>query len=367
MTERLTVPVELERGSYRVDIGTAILDDPQSWGSVLGDETVLLVSNDTVAPLYADRLESALGERDVHRHIIPDGEPHKNVSTWSGIIDRLIEIRARRDATLIALGGGVVGDICGFAAASYMRGIRFVQVPTTLLAQVDASVGGKTGINHTAGKNLIGAFHQPAAVIIDTATLDTLPRREYLAGLAEVVKYGAIMDAEFLDRIESMIDAVTARDPEVLRELVARSVRNKAKVVSADEREGGIRAILNFGHTFGHAIESVTGYARYLHGEAVAIGMVMAASLSERRGLCEAGTAARLERLLAALGLTTTLPDDIATAPLIETMGLDKKAVAGGLRLVLLTSTGEAVIDQDSSETEIAAAIDACRDPSRAI
>lgn len=361
MTGTQTVTVNLDRDAYPVHVGTGILGDADTWSPHLGAGRVLIVTNDVVAPLYADTLEAALAGRDVHRHVIPDGEPHKTLETWSGILDRLVAIRARRDTAVIALGGGVVGDIAGFAAASYMRGVRFLQAPTTLLAQVDASVGGKTGVNHERGKNLVGAFHQPAAVVIDTATLETLPPREYAAGLAEVVKYGAIMDPDLLAWLEESADAVRAREPSALRHAVTRSVENKARIVAADEKEGGIRAILNFGHTFGHAIEAVTAYAEYLHGEAVAIGMIMAATLSERRGLCHEGTANRLIRLLDALNLPSALPGHVPTNALLDAMGLDKKAVAGGLRLILLREAGTAVIDADSSERDIAAAIDACR------
>ncbi len=362
MSDTHTVPVALERDGYSVYVGTGILDDSASWSPHLGNGAVLLVSNETVAPLYADRVAAALSGREIHRHILPDGEPFKTLESWSGILDFLVAIRARRDATIIALGGGVVGDIAGFAAASYMRGIRCIQAPTSLLAQVDASVGGKTGVNHERGKNLIGAFHQPRAVIIDTDTLGTLPEREYTAGLAEVVKYGAIMDAGFLDWLEAHAEAVAAREPAALRHMVSRSVDNKARIVCQDEREGGIRAILNFGHTFGHALEAITSYSEYLHGEAVAIGMAVAARLSESRGLCPAGTADRLTALMQRLGLPHRLPEHHPTAALLDAMGLDKKAVASGLRLILLEQAGQAIIDQESSELEIEAALRAARD-----
>lgn len=361
MTGLLTVTVDLARGAYPAYVGTGILGDSATWSAHLGGGKVLVVSNETVAPLYADTLLAALRRHDTRLHVIPDGEPHKTVATWSGILDRLVEFQARRDATLIALGGGVVGDIGGFAAACYMRGIRLLQAPTTLLAQVDASVGGKTGVNHARGKNLIGAFYQPAAVVIDTSTLATLPPREFAAGLAEVVKYGAIMDADLLAWLETAVDRVQAREPAALRHLIARSVGNKARIVAADELEGGIRAILNFGHTFGHALEAVTAYADFLHGEAVSIGMVIAARLSEERGLCAAGMAGRLRGLLRAFGLPTEVPSRIPTAALAEAMGLDKKALATGLRLILLAQPGKAVIDSGSSIEAIAATIDACR------
>ncbi len=332
-----TIEVNLPSGSYPVYIGPDILADAGLWQKHLGNGSLLIVSNEVVAPLYLQRLRAGLQGRAEVVHIIPDGEQYKTQDTWSGILDHLVNIHARRDTTVIALGGGVVGDITGFAAASYMRGIGFVQVPTTLLAQVDASVGGKTGINHAQGKNLIGAFHQPAAVIIDTNTLLSLPRKELNAGLAEVVKYGAIMDPALFDWLESSAAKVNARETEALHHLICQSVQNKAKIVSSDEREGGIRAILNFGHSFGHAVETLTAYRQFLHGEAVAIGMVIAARLSELRGLCANGTADRLCRLLRLFDLPLELPQTVTTPAMMEALELDKKGLAGGLRLILLT------------------------------
>ncbi len=271
-------------------------------------------------------------------------------------------MQARRDATLIALGGGVVGDITGFAAACYMRGVRFIQAPTTLLAQVDASVGGKTAINHVRGKNLVGAFHQPSAVVIDSATLATLPAREFRAGMAEVIKYGAIRDPEFFEWLERNASAITGQSPDALDEVIDRSVRNKAEIVSEDEKEAGIRALLNLGHSFGHALESETSYARFLHGEAVAIGMVCAAVLSESRGLCAPGTAGRLAALLESFRLPVRIPGDLSLDGLAAALALDKKAVASGLRLVLLTDIGRAVVDDRSTEEAIMAAMNHCRE-----
>ncbi|MDZ4728951.1 MAG: 3-dehydroquinate synthase [Xanthomonadales bacterium] len=360
MTDRITVQVEVGQRGYPVHIGHGLLDLTEPWQALSTGKT-LIVSNAVVAPLYLDRLLASLGDRDCSSHIIADGEPHKTIATWSSIIDKLIAMHARRDCNLIALGGGVVGDISGFAAASYMRGVRFFQVPTTLLAQVDSSVGGKTGVNHSKGKNLLGAFHQPGMVLIDTQTLDTLPVREFRAGLAEVVKYGAIMDSGFLAWLESSVAAINSRDASALAFLIQRSVESKAKVVAADEMEAGIRATLNFGHSFGHALEAITAYAEFLHGEAVAIGMVIAATLSEQRGLCPAGTAARLGRLLQALGLPTDLPRVVSTAAMLDALQLDKKAVAGGLRLILLEEVGKAIIDDSSKRQQIEAAIDCCR------
>lgn len=357
------IDVQLAAGRYPVYLGRGLLGDAGLWRKHLGPGKVLIVSNDTVAPLYLDVLRAALGERGAEVHVIPDGEQYKTVETWYGIIDRLVGMQARRDATLIALGGGVVGDITGFAAACYMRGVRFLQAPTTLLAQVDASVGGKTGINHVKGKNLVGAFHQPGAVFIDSNTLDTLPAREFSAGLAEVVKCGAIRDAPFFDWLEERADAAAARDPDTLDHLIRSSVENKAQVVAEDEKEAGVRALLNFGHSFGHALESATSYRRFLHGEAVAIGMVTAARLSEMRSLCPAGSADRLAGLLQRLGLPVRIPSDLSPEDLARALDLDKKALASGLRLILLHAIGSATIDGSSSERDIIAALRDNRGP----
>jgi len=352
-----TINVELAANAYPVYLGRGLLSDVPLWRRHLGQGKVLVVSNDTVAPLYLETLRPVLEGLRAELHIIPDGEQFKTVETWYGILDKLVQMKARRDASLIALGGGVVGDITGFAAACYMRGIRFLQAPTTLLAQVDASVGGKTGINHVQGKNLVGAFHQPAAVFIDTATLDTLATREFSAGLAEVIKYGAIRDGEFFDWLESRAEAIDAREPQALEHLISRSVMNKAEIVARDEKESGVRALLNFGHSFGHALEAETGYQRFLHGEAVAIGMVVAAGLSESRGLCAAGTASRLADLLQRCGLPVHIPADVAVEGLARALELDKKALASGLRLILLDAIGAARVDDRSTETEILGAM----------
>jgi len=354
----ISLDIQLESARYPVYLGRGGLRRGDLWRQHLGDGKLLVVSNDVVAPLYLESLAGALGDRPFEVHVIPDGERHKTLATWSGIIDALVEMRARRDATLLALGGGVVGDITGFAAAAYMRGVRFLQAPTTLLAQVDASVGGKTGVNHVRGKNLIGAFHQPAAVMIDSATLDTLPAREFNAGLAEVVKYGAIRDAPFFDWLEANADRIAARDADAVDELIRRSVENKAEIVGQDEKEAGIRALLNLGHSFGHALESETGYETFLHGEAVAIGMATAAGLSERRGLCPRGTAERIGALLERFDLPVRIPAGLDVARLTAALALDKKAVESGLRLVLLRAIGEAVVDRGSSADEIVAAME---------
>jgi len=352
-----TIHVELAANAYPVYLGRGLLSDAELWRKHLGQGKVLVVSNETVAPLYLQSLQPALEGLQAEFHVLPDGERYKTLETWSGILDKLVRMQARRDASLIALGGGVVGDITGFAAACYMRGVRFLQAPTTLLAHVDASVGGKTGINHVQGKNLVGAFHQPAAVFIDSATLDTLAAREFGAGLAEVVKYGAINDAPFFDWLEAEADAIDARAPQALDYLIARSVTNKAEIVAQDERESGIRALLNFGHSFGHALEADTAYRRFLHGEAVAIGMVVAAGLSEGRGLCPEGTSRRLAQLLLRFGLPVQIPADIPVEGLARVLELDKKALASGLRLILLEAIGSARVDDRSSESEIIGAM----------
>ena len=357
-----TIEVELAANGYPVYLGRDILSDPELWRRHLGSGKVLVVSNEVVAPLYMDILESALAGRAFETHILPDGERYKTVETWSGIIDCLVGMQARRDASLIALGGGVVGDITGYAAASYVRGVRFLQAPTTLLAQVDASVGGKTGVNHIKGKNLIGAFHQPATVVIDTATLDTLPEREFSAGMAEVVKYGAINDPAFFEWLEDHADDIVSRRHEALEYVIRRSVLNKADIVRQDEKEAGIRALLNFGHSFGHALEAETAYAEFLHGEAVAIGMVVAARLSENRGLCESGATDRLAALLERFALPVRIPRDIRIEGLSAALQLDKKALASGLRLILLSSLGQARVDETSTSGEITLAMQQSRD-----
>ena len=349
----ITIDIELESARYPVYVGRNGLVREELWAPHLGDGAVLVVSNDRVAPLYLDSLATGLDGRAFDVHVIPDGERHKTVTTWKGIIDKLVDMQARRDTQLIALGGGVVGDITGFAAAAYMRGVRFLQAPTTLLAQVDASVGGKTGVNHERGKNLIGAFHQPASVVIDSATLDTLPKREFNAGMAEVVKDGAICDAPFFDWLEANADRIAARAGDAIDEMIRRSVENKARIVSQDEKESGVRALLNLGHSFGHALESETAYADFLHGEAVAIGMVTAAMLSEQRGLCPTGTAERIGALLGRFDLPVRIPAHLDLTRLAAALELDKKAVASGLRLVLLQDIGTAVIDRDSSAKNI--------------
>jgi 3-dehydroquinate synthase len=354
-----TVNVDLQDRSYKVYIGAGMLGHEHTALNISSGSTVLVVSNDTVAPLYMDQLIQSLPSVNVHQLILPDGESYKTIEHWSQIIDKLVEIRATRDATVVTLGGGVIGDMGGFAAASYMRGINFIQIPTSLLAQVDASVGGKTGFNHPLGKNLIGAFHQPAAVLVDIETLKTLPAREFSAGLAEVVKIAAVRDAGFLDWLEDNSEAIMGRDPTVLTTMIKRSIANKAAVVAEDEREAGVRALLNFGHSFAHALETLTDYRLYFHGEAVAIGMMVAGKLSEIRGLCEAGFTERLGNLLQLFDLPLKLPATLDPEDILETMKLDKKVIAGSARLILVKSAGRGIIDSGSDKLQIVAAIKA--------
>lgn len=356
-----TVKVDLADRSYTVYIGSGILGGAHPVFEMCKGSTVLIVSNQTVAPLYLDHLAGSFTSANIHRLVLPDGEAHKTSEHWLQIIDKLVKIRATRDTTLVTLGGGVIGDLGGFAAASYMRGINFIQVPTSLLAQVDASVGGKTGFNHPKGKNLIGAFHQPGAVLIDIETLKTLPAREFSAGLAEVAKIAAVRDEAFLNWLENNDAAIMSREPEAITSMIRRSVANKADVVAEDEREAGIRALLNFGHSFAHAIETLTGYNTYLHGEAVSIGMMVASRLSEIRGLCGTGFSERLGNLLRTFNLPLTVPAQLNTDDMLETMKLDKKVIAGSSRLILVKSAGHGIIDSGSDKLQVAAAIDASR------
>ena len=353
-----TVKVDLEDRSYTVYIGSGILGKKHPAFDIADSSSALIVSNEKVAPLYLASLIKSLAGTDVHSLVLPDGESFKTLDYWSKIIDKLVGMGATRDATIFTLGGGVIGDIGGFAAASYMRGIRFIQVPTSLLAQVDASVGGKTGFNHPQGKNLVGAFHQPDAVLIDIDTLETLPEREFSAGLAEVVKIAAVRDAEFLEWLEQNHAGIMARKAEIITEMIRRSIANKAAVVIEDEREAGVRALLNFGHSFGHALETLTDYRQYLHGEAVAIGMMVASRLSEIRGLCEPGFSVRLGNLLAAFELPLRLPASLEPDSIIETMKLDKKVIAGMARLILVKAAGGGIIDSTSDKLQIMEAIE---------
>ncbi|WP_328986690.1 3-dehydroquinate synthase [Thiorhodovibrio winogradskyi] len=362
MNKRLDI--NLGARSYPIFIGPGLLREPDLLRPWIGAQQVMVVSNTTVAPLYLESLRAGLTGLQVAECILPDGEIYKGLNTWHGIFDALLARRFARDCTLIALGGGVVGDITGFAAACYQRGVSFIQVPTTLLAQVDSSVGGKTGINHPAGKNMIGAFHQPVAVIADTDTLSTLPARELAAGLAEVVKYGLIRDPAFFDWLEARADALCNRDAVALIEAIERSCQNKAEVVEADERELGQRALLNLGHTFGHAIEAGLGYGDWLHGEAVAAGMVMAAELSRQLGWLDAAAVSRIRRLLTRFGLPVAPPPGLGGERMLELMAVDKKVRAGAPRLVLLQGIGSALVTRDVTAEQIMASIDATRDQS---
>lgn len=350
-----TLHVDLASRSYPIYIGTNLLEQPALFEPHLkSSTTVFIVSNTTVAPLYAKTLTNTLSQlgKTVRLLELPDGESFKDWQHLQLIFGELLAHGADRQSMIVALGGGVVGDMAGFSAASFMRGIRFIQVPTTLLAQVDSSVGGKTGINHPLGKNMIGAFHQPLAVIADLNTLRTLPPRELSAGLAEVIKHGAIADADFLDWIEANTDALLACDTNAMAHAVLRSCEIKSAVVSADEREGGIRATLNFGHTFGHAIESGLGYGEWLHGEAVGCGMVMAADLSARLGQISKIDAERLKRIIASMHLPIA-PPKLGSQRFMELMQVDKKTEAGQIRYITLGSIGAARIQQVPDATVI--------------
>jgi 3-dehydroquinate synthase len=342
-----TLTVDLGARSYPIYIGQQLLGKPELLAKYIAGRQIMVVSNETVAPLYLQVVLDMLAEFETATVILPDGEQFKNLDTLNSIFSALLENRFNRDCTLVALGGGVVGDITGFAAASYQRGVSFLQIPTTLLAQVDSSVGGKTGVNHPQGKNMIGAFHQPRCVLIDTDTLDTLDDRQLAAGLAEVIKYGLIHDVDFFAWLETNMEALKARDKQALAYAIERSCAIKAEIVAADERESGKRALLNLGHTFGHAIETGMGYGAWLHGEAIATGMLMAADLSARHGWLPAEAVQRTEKLLQQAGLPTTPPESMNETQFRELMSIDKKVIGGNLRLVLLEDMGEAIVTGD--------------------
>lgn len=352
-----SLSVELGDRGYPIHIGSGLLTRSDLLKPHLGGSEVLVVTNETLAPLYLDQLVQTLNGLRVEVHVLPDGERFKTLEVLATIFDRLLALGFSRRCTLLALGGGVVGDMTGFAAACYQRGVDFIQIPTTLLAQVDSSVGGKTGVNHPGGKNMIGAFHQPRAVLVDTDTLTTLPDRELRAGLAEVIKYGLIRDIGFLAWIETHLESLLGRDTGALTEAIARSCQVKADVVAEDEREGGVRAILNLGHTFGHAIETATGYTQWLHGEAVAAGMVMAADLSRRLGWISDADLQRVQTLIERAGLPSRRPKDVSVARLRELMQVDKKVMDGELRLVLLKALGMAVVEPVVDESTLAATL----------
>lgn len=342
-----TIVVALGARSYPIHIGPELLGKPDLYG--LTAKQVLIVTNEVVAPLYLQRVQAALGGRELQTLILPDGERHKTLSSFTTVIDRLIDGRFHRDCCLVALGGGVIGDLTGYVAASYQRGVDFVQIPTTLLAQVDSSVGGKTAVNHPRGKNMIGAFHQPIAVLADTATLASLPPRELAAGLAEVIKYGVIVDAAFFAWLEEHIDDVKRLDPAALTHAIRRSCEIKAQIVAEDEREQGRRALLNLGHTFGHALEAIGAYERWLHGEAVGLGIGLAARMSVALGWLPLRDCERIENLLRRAGLPTAV-SGVDSDELLDHMRGDKKADRSGLKLILVRALGDAVVARAPAE-----------------
>lgn len=342
-----TLHLDLGERSYPIHIGQGLLQQADLVKPHIQGRSAVVVSNTTVAPLYLPAAENLLGGLKHSAVILPDGEAYKNLDTLNQIYTHLLEQKADRKTTLIALGGGVVGDMCGYAAASYQRGVNFIQIPTTLLAMVDSSVGGKTGVNHPLGKNMIGAFHQPQCVLIDTDTLNTLADRELSAGIAEVVKYGLIRDPAFLQWLDTNMDKLLARDPAALTYAIYRSCEHKADVVAADERESGQRALLNLGHTFGHAIEAAMGYGNWLHGEAVATGMVMAAELSQQMGWVAADDVAYVRHILQRAKLPVDPPAHLSGEDFMRYMSVDKKVLDGTLRLVLMKSLGESVVTAD--------------------
>ncbi len=349
--------VDLGDRSYPIFIGTQLLTQSELWTPYIKGSQVMIVTNETIAPLYLEQIEKALAGKQVASVILPDGERYKNLDTLNLIFDGLLQQRHNRTTTLVALGGGVVGDMTGYAAASYQRGVDFIQIPTTLLSQVDSSVGGKTGVNHSLGKNMIGAFHQPQCVLIDTDTLNTLPDNELSAGLAEVIKYGLILEPEFLSWLEQNMAALLARNTGVLAQAIQRSCETKAKVVAEDEKEAGKRALLNLGHTFGHAIETHVGYGEWLHGEAVAAGTVLAAQLSHRLGWITSADVDRVRAILDSAKLPLRPPAGMTAEHFIDLMAVDKKVIDGQLRLVLLNALGDGVVTADFSESMLRATL----------
>jgi 3-dehydroquinate synthase len=344
------IEVDLAERSYPIYIGKSLLSDQALFEKHITSNQVLIITNEVVAPIYLKSVEDNLSNVDYETLILPDGETLKSLDSLNQIITRLMEKKYSRTCILIALGGGVIGDLTGFAAACYQRGVKFVQIPTTLLAQVDSSVGGKTAVNHPLGKNMIGAFHQPSAVIADTEVLSSLPDREFSAGLAEVIKYGIIRDKKFYDWLEDNIELIMERDDKALEYTIERSCINKAEVVAEDERESGIRAILNLGHTFGHAIETALNYKEWLHGEAVGCGMLMAVDLSMRLGLIEQDKVDRIYSLLTRIKLPTKIHKSVKLEQMLENMKVDKKSRDGVLYLILLNDIGSAVISADYTE-----------------
>ncbi len=360
MTSKLTtLSIDLGERSYPIHIGTTLLGSSLLFAPHIVGDRVLIVSNEVVAPLYMKRLHDSLGPlAKVDKLVLPDGEVTKSLETVNQVLTYMLETHCDRQTTVVALGGGVMGDLTGFSAACYQRGVPFIQVPTTLLSQVDSSVGGKTGVNHSLGKNMIGAFYQPQAVIIDVSTLATLDDRQLSAGIAEVIKYGIIRDLPFFEWLEANMDQIMAREDAVLATIIERSCQAKADVVAEDEKEQGVRALLNLGHTFGHAIENAKGYGEWLHGEAVALGMVMAVDLSCRLGWVAQADVDRIAHLLERANLPTKQVDGVSATQLRELMSIDKKVLNGQLRLVLLKSLGNAVVAQGIDESQIQATLD---------
>lgn len=354
-----TLQVALGERSYPIYIGDSLLSETALFDAHIRGKEVLIVSNDTVAPLYLQTLQHTLQAYRLEKVILPDGEQYKTLDIMQRIFDGLLQARMSRQTTIIALGGGVIGDMAGFAAACYQRGVPFIQVPTTLLSQVDSSVGGKTAVNHPLGKNMIGAFYQPQCVFADTTTLSTLDDRQFAAGLAEVIKYGLINDGEFFDWLQANMAGLVARQPELMAQAIARSCQDKADIVAADEHEQGVRALLNLGHTFGHAIETGCGYGVVLHGEAIAIGMVMAADLSQRLGWLDLAAVERIKAVLTAAGLPVSVPAAMSAASFMDLMAVDKKVQNGAIRLILLQAIGRAVISDDYAPQHLAATLDA--------
>ncbi len=348
-----TLHVELGARSYPIHIGPDLLGQQALVRPHVRGRQVMIVSNETVAPLYLEKTRATFADYQCEQVILPDGEQYKTLEVWNRIFDALLTQRFDRSCTLVALGGGVIGDMTGFAAASYQRGVDFIQIPTTLLSQVDSSVGGKTGVNHPLGKNMIGAFHQPRLVLADTSTLNTLDDRQLAAGIAEVIKYGLINDMAFFRWLEEHMDALLARDAQALSHAIERSCQDKATIVAADERESGQRALLNLGHTFGHAIETGMGYGEWLHGEAVGTGMVLAAELSQRMGWIDAADTERVRALIARAGLPVVAPDRLEAERFLELMAVDKKVQAGRLRLVLMQALGQSVISDDFTAEQL--------------
>ena len=350
--------VELGDKSYPIYIGIDLLSMKSLFVDQIQGRQVMIVTNKTIAPLYLDKLTSILDGFNVQSVILPDGEEFKKLETLNKVFDALLEAKFDRTSTLIALGGGVIGDITGFAAASYQRGVGFIQVPTTLLSQVDSSVGGKTGINHELGKNMIGAFYQPKAVIIDVNTLDTLSNQEFSAGMAEVIKYGLLGNADFLSMLEANIESIMARKKDLIIEVIFNCCQDKARIVELDEFEKGKRALLNLGHTFGHGIENAFGYGNYLHGEAVSIGMVMAAKLSKDEGNLSYEEALRVESILSKADLPISINKSVDSETLITAMSLDKKSIDGKIRLVLLKSLGDSYLTDSYSNENFMKVVD---------